>query len=44
MRKTAFVSPVLHIFSRIIHVFLTYFCETLVIQGGKKLGIAKESN
>lgn len=44
MRRTAFVSPVLHIFSRIIHAFLAYFCETLVIQGVKKLEIAKESN
>lgn len=43
-RKTAFVSHVLHIFCRIIHASLTHFCETLIIQGVKKLGTGKESN
>lgn len=37
MRKTAFISHVLHTFSRIIHAALKYFCETLIIQDAKKV-------
>lgn len=32
-KKTVLISYVLHIFSRIIHASLTYFHETLIIQG-----------
>lgn len=44
MRKTTFILHVLHTFSRIIHAALKYFCETLIIQDVKKLGIGKEGN
>lgn len=44
MRKTGFISYILHIFSRIIHASLAYFCGTLIIQDVKKLGIGKENN